>query len=536
MPTIETLTERVPPVSPQATVPEVFSWFAQHPDTMALPVVDDGRPVGLIDRQDFLLKLASPLGQSRYSSRPVSLIMDAEPAIVDADVRIASFSETILKSSASTLMRGFIVTQRGQYFGVGTAIKLFHFVNRLQAERLAAQEVQIKTLESRQLDQQAISNAKAEFVLTLTDALAPPLANVQAFADLIKRQPQSPQVPDYVTAIQHAAADGNTLLQQARDLANTDTGAFTLDQQPIQLRSLMDDISSHWSGRAESAGVTIMVSYEGDTDLTALMDTARFRATYDTMIESALKWSRNGIIEVGLKAEPVGDHVQLQARVRDDGPGLDEDQLASCFGDLATTGNLATASAWHLLQMLGGRIFAENNSGCGTTYGFDVQIKRAHAVVDEEQKVAHLEGLDVPGRPHVLIADDNATNRVVARALCEMFGCTSETAEDGLEALEAAKDGRFDIILMDIKMPRMDGVQATRAIRNLGDDRASVPIIALTANADPDDVAGYIDAGMVCVVEKPIKPERLRMAMIRAIASRDESDTADTQTRHAANL
>ncbi|WP_242913181.1 response regulator [Brevundimonas pishanensis] len=536
MPTIETLTERVPPVSPHATVPEVFSWFAQHPDTMALPVVDNGRPVGLIDRQDFLLKLASPLGQSRYSSRPVSLIMDTEPAIVDADVRIASFSQTILKSSASTLMRGFIVTHRGQYFGVGTAIKLFHFVNGLQAERLAEQEARIQELESRQLDQQAIAQAKALFVRTLTDALAPPLANVQAFAELIKRQPQSRQIPEYVAAIHNSAAEGTSLLQQARDLAAIGTGNFTLNLQPTPLREFMDSITADWNTRAESAGVTIMASYEGDTDLLALIDPPRFRATYDTLIESALRWSRNGVIEVGLKAEPTAAGIQLQARVRDDGPGLDVEQLATCFGDLSTTGNIASATAWHLLNALGGRIFAENNNGCGTTYGFDVSVERATAAVEEEPNVAHLEGLDVMGRPHVLIADDNATNRVVARALCEMFGCTSETAEDGAEALEAAKDGRFDIILMDIKMPRMDGVQATRAIRALGDDRASVPIIALTANADPDDVTGYLEAGMICVVEKPIKPERLRMAMIRAMASRTEVEAFGEPNLHAVNL
>jgi CheY-like chemotaxis protein len=86
---------------------------------------------------------------------------------------------------------------------------------------------------------------------------------------------------------------------------------------------------------------------------------------------------------------------------------------------------------------------------------------------------------------HILIVDDNATNRMVAEALCEMFDCTSEQVVDGVEAVEAAKSGRFDLILMDIKMPRMDGVTATRAIRELPGRPASTPIVALTANADP---------------------------------------------------
>ena len=98
-----------------------------------------------------------------------------------------------------------------------------------------------------------------------------------------------------------------------------------------------------------------------------------------------------------------------------------------------------------------------------------------------------------------------------------MFGCTSETAVDGLEALEAVQQRQFDLVLMDIKMPRMDGVQATQAIRALEGPVSSVPIVALTANADPEDAKKYLASGMAAVIEKPIKPERLRMAMNAAL-------------------
>ena len=98
-----------------------------------------------------------------------------------------------------------------------------------------------------------------------------------------------------------------------------------------------------------------------------------------------------------------------------------------------------------------------------------------------------------------------------------MFDCTSETAEDGVEAMEAARSGRFDLILMDIKMPRMDGMEATRTIRRLPGAAGQVPIIALTANADPDDAKAYIACGMASVVEKPIKPEKLLDAINAAL-------------------
>src|SRR5690606_20859760 len=148
---------------------------------------------------------------------------------------------------------------------------------------------------------------------------------------------------------------------------------------------------------------------------------------------------------------------------------------------------------------------------------FDVEVDRTRVEAPAASNVQTLSDLEMTASPHVLIVDDNATNRVVAQALCEMFGCTSETAEDGVEAVEAVRERQFDLVLMDIKMPRMDGVQATKAIRALEGAARAVPIVALTANADPDDAKKYLACGMAAVVEKPIKPERLRMAMNAAL-------------------
>ena len=110
---------------------------------------------------------------------------------------------------------------------------------------------------------------------------------------------------------------------------------------------------------------------------------------------------------------------------------------------------------------------------------------------------------------------------MVAEALCEMFDCTSEQVVDGVQAVEAARSGRFDLILMDIKMPRMDGITATRAIRDLTGPAGAAPLVALTANADPSDVESYLMAGMQDVVEKPIKPERLA-AVLNALLGGDQ--------------
>jgi CheY-like chemotaxis protein len=177
-----------------------------------------------------------------------------------------------------------------------------------------------------------------------------------------------------------------------------------------------------------------------------------------------------------------------------------------------------------------GRIWAENNPGRGATFAFDLEVERTRVDAPPASNIQSLSDHEMTSTPHILIVDDNATNRVVAQALCEMFGCTSETAEDGVEALEAVQERKFDLVLMDIKMPRMDGVQATQAIRALDGPLGAIPIVALTANADPDDAKKYLACGMAAVVEKPIKPERLRMAMNAAL---DQIAATNAATRPA---
>jgi CheY-like chemotaxis protein len=174
-----------------------------------------------------------------------------------------------------------------------------------------------------------------------------------------------------------------------------------------------------------------------------------------------------------------------------------------------------------------GRIRAERNVGVGASVVFELTVPEV-----VEKAAAPGAAAGVGRTAHVLVVDDNATNRMVAEALCEMFDCSSESAEDGLEAVEAARSGRFDLILMDIRMPRMDGVEAARAIRAMPGRAGHVPIIALTANADPEDAKTYLATGMHSVVEKPIKPEKLLAAMSAALE--EAGCDADTGSASAA--
>jgi CheY-like chemotaxis protein len=179
------------------------------------------------------------------------------------------------------------------------------------------------------------------------------------------------------------------------------------------------------------------------------------------------------------------------------------------FGLQVAMGVMLARSVLTGLNGLDGELRNEANAGAGETITFSLTAPAAEAAAAPAEAPART--------AHVLVVDDNATNRMVASALVEMFDCTCETAEDGLQAVELARSGRYDLILMDIKMPQMDGVSAARAIRGLAGRAGLAPIVALTANADPEDVEAYLAAGMNGVVEKPMKPEHLLEALRQAL-------------------
>jgi two-component system, sensor histidine kinase len=346
-----------------------------------------------------------------------------------------------------------------------------------------------------------------------------PLNGVVAVAELLARQPLSPDAQAYVRTIVDSSQALLGRLEDAMDLVAGEAGGMEIAPEAVQLRAAVDEVQAHWQARRSAAGAALLISYDGEPDLAALTDGRRLKQLFDSLIGDALRVTPRGAVEANLRARVEGDGIRLEGRVRDAGPSLTDNELARLFEpDSPRKGSgLSLPLCRQIARALGGVISAERNAGSGVSVTFSLL---APAVAEDEDNVVKASSGPTA---HVLVVDDNATNRMVAESLCEMFDCTSESAEDGVEAVEAARTGRFDLILMDIKMPRMDGVEATRQIRALDGAAGRVPIIALTANADPDDARAYIACGMSSVVEKPIKPDRLLQAMNTAFSEGESS-------------
>jgi CheY-like chemotaxis protein len=506
METLSRLIEKRAPVAPDAPCAVVAAMFDADPIAAAIAVVQDERPIGVAYR-DVLQGMMQVAGEA-LAAKPIAEVMDSSPRIVPADTGSNTFFNTLRDSAHVAFRAAYIaVDSTGRYVGIGGLPSLLSAHQRRLNEARDARAL----IERMAMD------------------IGDHLDGVLAITARLEQQRLTPDAAAFVRAIGDTSRDMSETVGRAIDLHRSAQGHLVFKPSPLRLRDLADAVESRWASRAQDTGSTLLVSYDGDPECGVEADGERLMQVFDILVENALAAGR-GMIEIRLTARPEGDLVRLDGQVRDNTAGHDaEERLARLAGPMGQTNlqdrgevslSLGLALARRIMRAMGAPLHAEANRGAGVTVGFSLIASAACTIKAQDSEPA------MSARAaHILIVDDNATNRMVAEALCDMFDCTSEQAVDGVEAVEMARGGRFDLILMDIKMPRMDGVAATRAIREMGGRIGQTPIVALTANADPLDVQTYLAAGMQDVVEKPIKPERLAVVLSALLGGEDEAET-----------
>ena len=525
------LAEPVDPVLATTPGAAVYQRFEREPDVLALAVVDrTGRPIGIVERNTFFLRMAAEYGRALYAQRPISMLMNAEPLVVEGAVGLLVFTREVLAERPSELLQGFIVVQDGRYAGIGSALSLLQATSRANRDHALEMTKLADTLKAAQVEAQAALQAKSKFLAVMSHEIRTPLNGVLTVADILSRRLTQTELKPYVRTILDSGHTLLRLLTDALDFSRADAGQLELQQEPYCVSRLLEAVAGLWAAPAAEKGLEFSVTYEGPPDLWVLGDEVRIKQVFNNLVGNALKFTDQGGVRVLLRAEREDIYIRLWAEVSDSGPGVDDARLPHIFqpfvqedaGRAQGGTGLGLAICREIVERMYGAIMADHTPGGGLTVAFEatafhVETGAERAASDDLAP----EDVDGAGRAlHVLVADDNATNRLVAETLCSMFGYTSHSVCDGVEAVDAVRAGPFDLILMDIKMPLMDGLEAARRIRALSGPASQTPILALTANADPWDAAEYLDAGMDAVVEKPIKPAALMSAILAALQTR----------------
>ena len=361
----------------------------------------------------------------------------------------------------------------------------------------------------------AATEAKTEFLATMSHEIRTPLNSVLGFAQLLAtRQDLPPDVRRQVNLIDSAGAALLTVVNDILDFSRVETGQIELLPQPTSAAGLLRDTVAIMVPEARAKGLSMDLEIIDPVGGLHDLDADRLRQVLINLLNNAVKFTEEGRIDARLIIEPGDIEDRLRFEIIDTGVGIDLDkqsllfqrfsQADSSVSRLHGGAGLGLAICRALVEVMGGKIGADSVPGRGSCFWVELSAPTAEPIVLPERPKT-----SAPGAAKVLIVDDHPVNLEIGEALLTLVGCEVDVAENGKQAVEKATGGRYDVILMDIHMPQMDGLQATRAIKALRGEAGKVPIIAMSADALPRQVERCYAAGMVDHIAKPIQREVL---------------------------
>ena len=391
--------------------------------------------------------------------------------------------------------------------------ELVHAVVRNISERIAARHA----LEHARDAAERASSAKSDFLANVSHEMRTPLNGVLGPIQLINKHELSPEHRSLLEMVESSATQLSDLIGDVLDISRIESGHVELEYAPFALRDIAYQATALFQARADAAGLTFCV--EVDHEETQLIgDAKKIGQVLQNLIGNALKFTSEGSITVRMNHQATADP-GLHIEVSDTGTGISPsdqekvferfEQGASATSNLNEGLGLGLAICGELVHLMGGKIGYTTNTQGGATFRVDLPLELA-SVSDRDSIARTTTPPDLAG-VRVLLAEDSATNQLVAEQMLSRAGARTTTVANGRLAVERALAEEFDVILMDLAMPEMDGIEATRRLRALD---LNTPIIALTAHVTPENRTAALDAGMDDFLTKPVDMTELHTKLV----------------------
>jgi len=405
----------------------------------------------------------------------------------------------------------------------------FNSVNLKQQEEIEGLILDCRDISQRKKDAEELlraQKAKEQFLANISHEIRTPINGISGMAALLNQNPTREERQTYLNAIKSAADNLKVIINDILDLASIESGKLQFEKIGFNLNDLLHSLIETFGVQAAEKGIELSYTLSKEANKVFIGDPVRLNQVLINLISNAIKFTHAGYIRVSIEVEKIkGKIYRLRFDISDTGIGIPNDKLQKIFesfsqADASVTRKyggtgLGLTIVKQLVELQDGIIKVKSKENEGSTFSFTITYQLGKTEFFDETKLYKPKNNNQLKSASVLLVEDNDINRLYASSILKMWGCHFETAENGVVALEKIRNNDFDVVLMDIQMPVMDGFETTKAIRQGDPKKSKVPIIALTANATQKDFESCIAAGMNDCITKPFTQEDLFQALTK---------------------
>ncbi len=374
---------------------------------------------------------------------------------------------------------------------------------------------------------------KQQFLANMSHEIRTPMNSVIGITHLLLRSEMNDQQRKYLSMIQAASEQLMSIINDILDISKIEAGKMVFEKIGFNISQVVGNVRDILMMKAEEKKLDMKLKFSDDLPSNILGDPSRLAQVLINLAGNSIKFTESGFVEMSAKLlSKSGDTCDIEFSVTDTGIGISPDKLGSIFESFTQANSainrkyggtgLGLTISKQLVEMQNGKISLESKPGVGTRFFFNLpfQIETTNAIqqTDEKQGETYLEVLN---GIRILLVEDNDFNRIVAEDTLNDYlkDLTIDQALNGLEAVELVKTNKYDIVLMDIQMPEMDGYEATKNIRAFDSDRKNTRIMAMTANATPEEINKCFESGVDEYISKPFIPDELFRKMAAVVTS-----------------
>ncbi len=381
------------------------------------------------------------------------------------------------------------------------------FMTVLQRVSALNKKLQIELVRSK-----AAEKAKGEFLANMSHEIRTPLNGVLGMATILEDAQIDSEGAKHLAILKRSAESLLDIVNDILDFSKITSGNVAMEKVSFNLNSVLTEVAQILQPAVVTKGLELSLDFPSDLNRNFEGDPVRIRQIILNLAGNAVKFTNSGYVKLGVQISDLQNGTnQIYVKIQDSGVGIPEDRLPYIFdqfeqAETSTTRNfggtgLGLAISRHLARNMAGDVLVESSVGAGSTFIVSMILATGDAVPEKAPAKTTLPQLDL----RVLVAEDNRVNQLVIRKLLKKVGIVPVMAINGQEALDILDDQDFDLIFMDVRMPVMDGLEATRQIRARSDEKSGIPVVALTADADNESAKRCLEAGMNRHLGKPVR-------------------------------